>query len=137
MAISFDKALGILPKALVLQDQRSQVLAANLANADTPNFKARDLEFESMLRREIQPNANQRPVRLASTHAGHIRAGNELNGGSLLYRNPNQPSLDGNTVEEQVEQAKYAENALRYQASLRFINGTFSGLSTAIRGEIR
>ncbi len=137
MTISFDKALGFLPKALVLQEQRSQVLAANLANADTPNFKARDLEFQSLLRQQIQANPKQPTVRLVSTQQGHMTPANDLGGGHLLYRNPNQASLDGNTVEEQVEQARYAENALRYQASLRFINGTFSGLSTAIRGQIR
>ncbi|MGR9051429.1 MAG: flagellar basal body rod protein FlgB [Gammaproteobacteria bacterium] len=130
MAINFQNALGIIPQALTLREKRSEVLAANLANADTPNYKARDLEFHSVLK-QVQPsNAS-----LERTRPGHLAPPDVVLGAELLYRNPSQPSLDGNTVEAHVEQAKYAENAVQYQASLRFINGRISGLMTAIRGE--
>jgi flagellar basal-body rod protein FlgB len=130
MAINFDTALGIHPQALGLREKRSELLAANLANADTPGFKARDLDFQSVLKQTLPPT-----VTLEKTQAGHFTASDLSLGASLQYRVPNQASLDGNTVEAQVEQAKYAENSLQYQASLRFINGKLGGLMTAIRGE--
>jgi flagellar basal-body rod protein FlgB len=130
MTISFDKALGIHSKALVLREQRSEVLAANLANADTPGYKARDMDFKAILQDTLPAN-----VFMEKTQARHLSAGTQLLGGQLKYRNPHQASLDGNTVEGHIEQAKYGENALQYQASLRFINGKISGMLTAIRGE--
>ena len=130
MTISFDSALGIHPKALVLREQRSEVLAANLANADTPGYKARDLDFRSVLKDTLPAD-----VFLEKTRPNHLAPAKQLLGSELMYRNPHQPSLDGNTVEGHIEQAKYGENALQYQTSLRFINGKISGLLTAIRGE--
>ncbi len=130
MAINFNNALGMHPQALVLREKRGEVLAANLANADTPDYKARDMDFKSVLSQTMESKA-----RLESTQAGHMQAQRMVLGADLLYRNPQQPSLDGNTVEAHIEQAKYAENAVQYQASLQFINSKFSGLMTAIRGE--
>ena len=130
MAINFNNALGIHPQALVLREKRSEILAANLANADTPDYKARDLDFRSVLSQAVESKTN-----LERTQQGHMTGQHTLLGADLLYRNPQQPSLDGNTVEAHIEQAKYAENAVQYQASLRFINGKFSGLMSAIRGE--
>jgi len=130
MTISFDKALGIHPQALLLRERRSAVLAANLANADTPGFKARDLDFQSILQQTEAANLG-----MEKTHSQHLAPGHLQLGARLQYRQPNQASLDGNTVESQIEQAKYAENAMQYQASLRFINGTISGLMTALKGE--
>ena len=130
MAINFNNALGIHPQALVLREKRSEILAANLANADTPDYKARDLDFRSVLSQAVESKTN-----LKRTQQGHMTGQHTLLGADLLYRNPQQPSLDGNTVEAHIEQAKYAENAVQYQASLRFINGKFSGLMSAIRGE--
>jgi len=129
MAINFDQALGIHPQALAMRERRGEVLAANLANADTPGYKARDLDFKSILKQNLpltQP--------LERTQAGHI-APQQLLEARALYRNPGQVSLDGNTVEANVEQAKYAENAVQYQASLQFINSKFSGLMMALRGQ--
>lgn len=130
MAINFDNALGIYPQTLTLREKRAEVLAANLANADTPGYKARDMDFQSALDKSmpVQPD-------LERTQEGHISANDRLLGATMMYRNPHQPSLDGNTVEMHIEHAKYSENALQYQASLTFINGRFSGLMTAIRGE--
>lgn len=130
MAINFDTALGIEPKVLAFREKRSEILAANLANADTPNFKARDLDFKSVLKQSVSSG-----MTMERTHAGHITPQQQVLGANVMYRNPSQVSLDGNTVEPQVEQAKYAENAVQYQASLRFISGDFSNLMTALRGQ--
>lgn len=131
MSINFERALGIHPQALALREKRSEILATNLANADTPDYKARDLDFKTVLQNSLSSSSN----RLEQTQSKHLASPNALLGGELLYRNPTQPSLDGNTVEEHVEQAKYAQNAVQYQASLEFINNKFSGLMSAIRGE--
>lgn len=130
MAINFDNALGIHPQALMMREKRSEILAANLANVDTPNYKARDLDFKAVLSQAMSSENH-----LERTQQGHMSAQNMTLGGDLLYRNPQQASLDGNTVEAHIEQSKYAENAVQYQASLRFINGKFSGLMSAIRGD--
>lgn len=130
MAISFDKALGIHPTALSLREKRSEVLAANMANADTPGFKARDLEFSSVLKRTAPAQ-----VVMERTSVGHIPSERQLLGAELLFRNPQQPSLDGNTVEEHIEHAKYSQNAVQYEASLQFVGADFQGLMSAIKGQ--
>ncbi|MEY3807286.1 MAG: hypothetical protein RI893_262 [Pseudomonadota bacterium] len=130
MAINFDTALGIEPKLLTFREKRGEILAANLANADTPNFKARDLDFKSVLKQSVVS-----AVSMERTQPGHITPQQQLFGANVMYRNPNQVSLDGNTVEPHIEQARYAENAVQYQASLHFIGDDFAGLMTAIRGQ--
>jgi flagellar basal-body rod protein FlgB len=132
MPVSFQTAFGIHEKALVLKARRSQVLASNLANADTPNYKARDIDFKSVLN-QAQPL--QRPVQLEATHAQHIRTDASKMPVTLLYRIPEQASLDGNTVDSKVEQAEFAENAVQYQASLTILGARIRGLRSAIRGE--
>ncbi len=131
MAISFDKALGQMPEKLALYGKRSSVLASNLANADTPGFKARDIDFRSVL---AKVDGNQ--VSLKTTSAGHIGgAASIASSPDLLYRTPMQSSLDGNTVNSQIEQSEFTENAVRYQSTLTFLNGKFKGLKLAIKGE--
>jgi flagellar basal-body rod protein FlgB len=131
MAINFDKALGNLPEHLSLYGQRSSLLASNIANADTPGFKARDIDFQS-----IMSKASGARMTMATTHAGHIGGANAALGGmDLLYRMPTQSSLDGNTVNTQVEQAQFTENAVRYQSTLTFLSGKFSSLKLAITGK--
>lgn len=131
MAISFDKALGNLPDHLKLYGERSRMLASNIANADTPGYKARDIDFHSILAR-----AEGTQMTMTATHAGHI-SGNTGGIGPMdtLYRIPVQASLDGNTVDSQVEQGQFTENAVRYQSTLTFLSGKFSGLKLAIKGE--
>lgn len=129
MTISFDRALGVHAQALELRSKRTEVLAANLANADTPNYKARDLNFAATLA-SLQGEGQA----LKATHAAHLQAQGH-NVGDLLYRVPTQMSLDGNSVEEEQEKADFADNALRYQASLRFLGNRVQGLMSAIRGE--
>ncbi|MEQ1530415.1 MAG: flagellar basal body rod protein FlgB [Methylococcales bacterium] len=130
MAINFDTALGIHPQALALREKRSEVLAANLANADTPGYKAQDMNFSAILKQTLPKNLS-----LERTQSTHIAPARQVLGAEVLFRNPNQASLDGNTVETQVEQAKYAENAVQYEASLQFLSGKFSTLMTALKGE--
>ncbi len=131
MSISIDKAFGVHERALLLKAQRSEVLAANMANADTPNYKARDIDFKAAL---AQVQSTQHPP-LKTTHEEHIGSSGSSLGSELLYRVPEQPSLDGNTVDARVEQAKFTENALQYQASLTFLGGRIQGIRNAIRGE--
>ncbi len=132
MRIGIDNALGIHPQALQLRGERTEVLARNIANADTPGYKARDLDFKTVL--AAQTNAASQPLR--TTNARHLAdpTAGQLDS-NLKYRMPLMPSLDGNTVEAQVEQAEFAQNSLQFMASLRFVNGKLSGLMTAIKGE--
>jgi len=130
MKISFTNSFSVHPQAMLLRAKRTEVLASNLANADTPNYKARDFNVDSLLREAEAPQ-----VRLRLTHVSHLSPTSDPLSEQLLYRVPHQASLDGNTVEEHIEQAKFAENALRYQASLRFLNGKISDLMLALRGE--
>ncbi len=123
MAINFNNALGVHPQALTLREKRSEVLASNLANADTPGYKARDLDFHAVLKKSMPASNN-----MERTQQGHFSPNDRLLGSTMMFRNPQQASLDGNTVESHIEQAKYAENAVQYQASLQFINGKFSAL---------
>ena len=134
MPIDLNKHLGVHAAALNLRSQRTEVLAANLANADTPGYRARDVDFKSALAAAASSNA---PVRLETTRAGHIGAGtaNGLPGAELKYRTPLAPSLDGNTVDAQLEQSAFAENTVRYQATLSFLSSKFRGLMTAITGQ--
>jgi flagellar basal-body rod protein FlgB len=126
--ISLDAALGIHPMALSLRAQRAGVLAANLANADTPQYKARDVDFAAQLRQASSEA-------LAATHSAHFRTVPEVQSAALLYRVPTQPAIDGNTVDTQVEQAEFGRNAVQYQASLSFLGARFRTLLSAIRGE--
>jgi flagellar basal-body rod protein FlgB len=102
------------------------VLAANLANADTPQYKARDMEFASVL------DGVGADARLKVTNPRHIAANPIDNSAALEYRIPHQPSLDGNTVEADLELARYAENAVAYQASLLFASGRIQTMRTAL-----
>ncbi len=134
MPTKLDSYLGVHATALKLRSQRTEVLAANLANADTPNYRARDIDFKSAL---AQANGSGGGVHLATTKAGHIPT-SSVNGTAapeLKYRVPLAPALDGNTVDTQLEQAAFAENSVRYQATLQFLSSKFRGLMTAITGQ--
>lgn len=132
MAISFDSALGIHEDALLLRSRRAEVLANNIANADTPGFKARDIDFNAILRGE----QDQFSVEMEQTQSGHSSDFLEPDfAADLMYRTPNQPSVDGNTVEMQQEMARYTDNALHFQSSFTMLNSKFKGLMSAIKGE--
>jgi flagellar basal-body rod protein FlgB len=128
----FDNVFGIHEQALLLHGQRLSVLANNLANADTPNFKARDIDFAAVLSGAQGDTA----LPVVTTNAAHLSMSEgEVPDGELKYRNPYQASLDGNTVEMNVEQAAFSENNVRYQASLTFINNQISLMQFAIAGQ--
>ncbi len=132
MIFDLNNYLGLHAQALKVRTDRSEVLASNIANADTPNYQARDVDFRAVMRDYVE---GREQTALVRTRAGHFDAPSVTrSGGRLSYRVPMQPSLDGNTVEPDVEIAAFAENALRYQASLRFISGRISGLRDAITG---
>jgi flagellar basal-body rod protein FlgB len=131
MALSFDKALGIHADALQVRSRRLELLASNLANADTPNYKARDIDFRAALGQAQQGET----VSVRRTHAAHLSDGASGLGMEPQYRVPNQPSLDGNTVDPQLEQAAFSQNAVQYQASLDFLNARFRGLRNALGGD--
>jgi flagellar basal-body rod protein FlgB len=131
MPISFDSALGVHQKALAFRSQRAEILASNIANADTPGYKARDIDFKAaMASADMQTTGS-----LARTNSKHIQISTAANTAEVLYRTPNQSSLDGNTVDGLVEKSEFAENALRYQASLTFLGNKFKGMMAAIKGE--
>ena len=125
---SFVDSLKFHADTLALRSRRGTVLATNIANAATPHFKARDVNFDA----EIQKIAKTHV--LDTTHNQHIPMAGAREG-ELAYRQSVNPSLDGNTVEMVVEQTEFSENAVRYQTSLTFINGRIAGLMSAIRGE--
>ncbi|WP_392385048.1 flagellar basal body rod protein FlgB [Marinomonas primoryensis] len=129
MAISFASAFAGHDKTLEFRSARAAVLANNIANADTPNFKARDISFDSVLSNESSK------LRLAGTNARHIsEEGFSGESDGLLYRNANQPSLDGNTVDMQREQAEYAQNSLQFDTSFMFLDRKISGMRKALTG---
>ena len=122
-------------EALKLRGYRNEVLATNIANADTPGYKARDFDFGAALAGETSKEG----VPLARTDAQHLTVSGRQTlstRDALAYRVPYQPSLDGNTVESDIEQAAYAENVVGYQASLNFLNQKIRGIRGAIKGEI-
>jgi flagellar basal-body rod protein FlgB len=117
-------------QALRFRALRNQVLSSNIANADTPGYKARDLDFGQALK-----SARQESIGLTRTSELHKQAwGMSTDGAKTMYRVPSQPSLDGNTVAVDVEQAEFAENALQYRASLAFLDGTIRTLRYALKG---
>lgn len=129
--MKLDQAFGIHEQALKLRAQRSEVLAANLANADTPGYQARDFDFQKVLSGQLGPSAD-----LRATHSLHISTRPAaVPSNEMLYRIPSQPAVDGNTVDPDQEQMAFSRNAMQYQASLRFLDGKIKGLMTAIRGD--
>jgi len=125
-----DQPFGIHEQALRLRSQRMELLAANVANADTPNFKARDIDFKAVLGNVQAEDA------LRTTNRKHFpvtQSAADRNG--LMYRIPFNASADGNTVEMSVEQAQYGKAAADYRASLSFIESRTNSIKRALRGE--
>lgn len=126
-----DSALGISPQVLALRAQKTELLSANIANSDTPGYKARDIDFRAAMQMAMGTQGG-----MTRTHAAHLNASGTPGSVEPMYRVPTQPSLDGNTVESQREHAEFMDNAMRYQASLNFLDGRISSLRTAIRGQV-
>lgn len=128
--------LGVHTAALKLREQRTELLANNLANADTPGFKARDLDFRGAL--AAATTASAPGTLTTTTHGTNIGTAGAIDAGGdsfLKYRTPLAPSLDGNTVDTQLEQAAFADNSVRYQATLNLLSSRFRSLMTAITGQ--
>ncbi len=120
--------------ALNLRAAKQELIASNIANADTPNYKARDIDFASALKSAMEGSSEVLPLATTSTsHLGGATGGGVM-GAPVLYRTPLQPSADGNTVDMDVERAQFADNALRYEASLRFISDAGKDVLTALQG---
>lgn len=144
MIDQLESSLNYHQQALGLRQARHEVLSANIANADTPNYKARDIDFASELKKAVEggqreQSGNSGGLALSRTSENHLegrgpaRAGG--NNTDLLYRTPSQPSLDGNTVEMDRERSQFADNAVRYQAGLTIMNSRIQGLKTAMQPE--
>jgi len=131
MPLNFDKALGSHERALMIQSRRTSAISSNIVNADTPEYKARDVDFKQVLKRSQGDFLSMK-----ATSSKHMQAeGVDTMGVALKYRIPLQPSLDGNTVDLDQEKSAYAENAMRYQTTLQFLTGRFQGIRGALRGE--
>lgn len=132
MAINFDKALGVHQYTLGIRAQRAEVIASNIANADTPHYKARDVNFDKALQAATSRQGGLAMSRSDSRHFDLAASSQQSHG----YRVPNQPDTgDGNTVDMQKEQSEFMQNALEYQMSLGFLDGRFAGLKKALRGD--
>lgn len=139
MISQLDQALSFQSTALKLRADRQQMLSANIANADTPNYKAVDFDFGRALAQATgvqSASATPNSVQLATTSAAH-NAGTTLSSSGLAlqlqYRTPSQDSVDGNTVEMDAERAQFAENAVHYEAALKFLNGQIKTMLSAMQ----
>ncbi|CAH0534136.1 Flagellar basal body rod protein FlgB [Vibrio stylophorae] len=131
MSISFDKALGIHQYTVGVRGERAEMLASNIANANTPGYKSKDVVFQKALEAATAGAS----VSLSRTNGRHIAATANVMG-ETLYRVPTQPDTgDGNTVDVQLERNLFMQNALEYQASLDFLGGKFQNMRKAIKGE--
>lgn len=144
MIDQLESAFNYHQKALGLRQARHEVLASNIANADTPNYKARDIDFAAELKKAVDgaQGAGSNTgggLMLARTSDNHIAgegpAWRGAGSADLLYRIPDQPSLDGNTVDMDRERTQFADNAVRYQAGLTIINSRIQGLKNAMQPE--
>ena len=134
MASRIDEALQFHQTALSLRAGRQELLASNIANADTPNYKAKDIDFASALQGALSGNTAKMP--LVGTSPSHLSgtAGESVMGAPVMYRNVLQPSADGNTVDMDVERAQFADNALRYEASVKFVSDQVKDVLMALQG---
>ncbi|CEG56605.1 flagellar basal body rod protein FlgB [Legionella fallonii] len=130
MALNLDTYLGIHAKALMARDKRASQLANNLANVNTPNYKAMDVDFNEYLTASMQGGAQQ----IKTTTANHINTNADFSA-NLKYRVTSQATLDGNTVDKDMETMEFARNSLNYQASLSFLDNKIKSMMTALKGE--
>lgn len=130
--------LDFQAQALSLRAERQRVLAGNIANADTPGFQARDFDFAKALSTAVSGTTPSSAGATTVTDTRHLKVsagGGQAGGADLAYRFPEQPRMDGNTVDMDRERANFADNSVRYEATLRFINGNVRTILSAIRGE--
>lgn len=134
MAGRIDSMFQFNQAALNLRAARQELMAANIANADTPNYKARDIDFASALKGAMSGTGESLPI--TTTAPSHLSegAGESIMGAPILYRTVIQPSGDGNTVDMDVERAQFADNALRYEASVKFVSDQAKDVLAALQG---
>lgn len=136
MINKLDKELNYHHQALSVRVARQELLSSNVANADTPNFKAKDIDFASVLydKLALTPSGNVSNIKLNVTSAMHINSATPgLFGDNIQYRVPLQPSADGNTVDMDMERTRFADNAIKYDASITFLNNEFRNLVSALQ----
>lgn len=134
MSSKVDDYLRFHEAALSIRGQRQQMIASNIANADTPNYKARDIDFSTAMNNVLQRNAGQTPSELAKTAPQHLDTQGAVGGSPQLYRTTVQGNIDGNTVDMDVERNQFTDNALRYEASLTILNMQIRNMLSAIQG---
>lgn len=128
--LNLDKVFGLHASALELWSKRTEIIANNIANVDTPGYKAKDIDFKAMLNKEISQNNGE----MRTTNKSHFNVQPSMSS-SWINRPSVQPSLDGNTVDMDTEKAEFTNNMIRYQASYSFLDGKIKSIKTAIRGE--
>ena len=134
MIDKLDAALGFQREALNLRVQRQEVLAANIAHADTPNYKARDFDFASRLTQAVEQGRAAEAVSLSTTSARNLQAqAGAVPDHDLAYRVPAQSSIDGNTVEMDAERVNFADNAMRYESNLTVLGSKIKTLLAAVQ----
>ncbi len=126
--------VSVYSKALDLRTQRHQVLASNVANADTPNYKARDFDFSSAMANAMNGRTSEGAITLATTAKGHLSGNGDSGLAKLQFRTETQSAADGNTVDMDVERAQLADNAIQYQILTQLIGDKFKGLRSAMAG---
>ena len=126
---TIENHLSIHSNALNLRGKRNKILASNIANAATPNFKARDIDFD------VEMKKKEKIGNIMVNHEKHFALLSKVRPNDVMFREPLNPSLDGNTVEMAVEQMEFSENVVRYQTTLQFLTNKISGLMSAIKGE--
>lgn len=139
---ALDASFNFHESSLRIRAQRQELLAGNIANADTPNYKARDLDFSAALKSAIL-NSNQpatlgntmKPVATSPMHIGANNAATPADTTDIQYRGILQGSVDGNTVDMDVERNQFADNAIRYEASVIMISGKIKQMLSAIQGQ--
>ncbi|MFM2340651.1 MAG: flagellar basal body rod protein FlgB [Pseudomonadota bacterium] len=131
-----DNSLGFQSQALLLRAERQRLIASNIANADTPGYQARDIDFATALR-QATGSATAPVVMVTGTSDRHLGLGQlpATREAGQLYALPSQTNLDGNTVDMDRERASFADNAVKYEASLRFINSSVRTMLDAIKGQ--
>ena len=134
MSGRIDQMLQFQQTALNLRAVRQELIASNIANADTPNYKAKDVDFASALQGALSGSGQKLQVAVTSPQHLAGATGDSVMGAPVMYRKPLQPSADGNTVDMDVERAQFADNALRYEASLKFISDDVKDVLSALQG---
>ena len=132
MMSKLDRAFAFQTQVMNLRTERQSLIASNIANADTPHYKARDLDFGKTLEQAMAGRGGD-GLAMARTAAGHLGGRPGVAAGNYLYRTEHQASVDGNTVDMDVERAQFSDNAIRYEASVNFVTSRFKGLLDAMQ----